>query len=185
MLKKLIISICSLFILSFPAMADLNPQVLLTTNQGEIVIELDQKNAPITVENFINYVNSGFYNGTIFHRVIANFMVQGGGLTEDMAQKSALPPIKNEAANGLRNDRGTIAMARTANIDSATSQFFINVKNNDFLNHTDNNYGYAVFGSVIEGMDVVDSIANTRTTSKAGTSDVPVKPIIIESAKLL
>lgn len=150
---------------------------------GDIVIELDPQKAPISVTNFLNYVDSGFYNGTIFHRVIADFMIQGGGYTTDMTQKSTLSPIQNEAANGLTNTRGTIAMARTNDINSATSQFFINLKDNDTLNHSESNYGYAVFGRVIQGMDVVDRIGQIKTTFKAGARDVPSRPVIITTAK--
>ncbi len=185
MLKKLFISFYCFFLLPLSVLADNNPRVLLSTNMGEIVIELDQQKAPISVANFLSYVDSRFYNGTIFHRVIADFMIQGGGYTANMTQKSTLPPIQNEATNGLTNDRGTIAMARTNDINSATSQFFINLKNNDFLNHTENNYGYAVFGKVIQGMDVVDNIGQTRTTFRAGARDVPSQDVIITSAKRL
>ncbi|AWM80042.1 peptidylprolyl isomerase A [Gammaproteobacteria bacterium ESL0073] len=162
-----------------------NPHVLLSTNVGDIELELYPQKAPVSVENFLNYVNSGFYNNTIFHRVISNFMIQGGGFTEDMTQKPTQPSIKNEADNELRNDRGTIAMARTFDVNSATSQFFINVKNNDYLNHSQRDFGYAVFGKVVSGMDVVDKIADTRTTLRMGSSDVPVQSIIILSAKQL
>src|SRR5512143_627461 len=138
-----------------------NPKVLLKTSKGDITLELNAAKAPITVKNFLAYVNDKFYDGTIFHRVIPAFMVQGGGFDKDMKQKATKAPIKNEAGNGLKNDVGTIAMARTGVVDSATAQFFINVKANDFLDHRDDSqqgYGYAVFGKVIEGMDVVDKI---------------------------
>jgi cyclophilin family peptidyl-prolyl cis-trans isomerase len=162
------------------------PKVRLTTNYGDIVIELDADNAPLTTANFINYVEQGFYDGTIFHRVIAGFMIQGGGFTPDMKQKKTNPPIKNEANNGLKNKRGTIAMARTNNPDSATAQFFINLVDNGFLDYvSDNKPGYAVFGKVTEGMDTVDKIAAVKTGKSAGMDDVPTQPVIIESAKFV
>jgi cyclophilin family peptidyl-prolyl cis-trans isomerase len=160
-------------------------KVRLETTMGDIVIELNQKAAPVTTENFLRYAGQGFYNGTVFHRVIQNFMIQGGGFTADMQKKKTRPPIINEAANGLKNDRGTIAMARTNDPNSATSQFFINLKNNDFLNYVKGkNPGYAVFGRVVEGMDVVDKIAAVKTTVRNGMRDVPVEPIVIKSARL-
>ena len=162
-----------------------NPRVKLETSMGDIVIELNEEAAPITVKNFLEYVESGFFNGLIFHRVIPNFMIQGGGFTADMQRKQTNAPIKNEASNGLKNDRGTIAMARTNDPDSATSQFFINHKDNSFLNYTPTNPGYAVFGKTVEGMDVVDKIAAVRTTSRNGMQDVPVEPVIIKSATVV
>ena len=166
------------------------PKVKLTTSYGDIVLELDQENAPISTENFVNYVENGFYDETIFHRVISGFMVQGGGFLDDMTPKDdKLEPITNEANNGLRNDRGTIAMARTSVPHSATSQFFINHKDNDFLNFTTNQYdqgwGYAVFGKVTEGLDVVDKIADVQTTSVQVYQDVPVETIKILKAEVL
>lgn len=166
------------------------PKVKLTTSYGDIVLELDQENAPISTENFVNYVENGFYDETIFHRVISGFMVQGGGFLDDMTPKDdKLEPIINEANNGLRNDRGTIAMARTSDPHSATSQFFINHKDNDFLNFTTNQYdqgwGYAVFGKVTEGLDVVDKIADVQTTSVQVYQDVPVETIKILKAEVL
>ena len=163
-------------------------KVKLNTSYGEIVIELDSENAPITTENFLSYVDSGFYDKTIFHRVISNFMIQGGGHNEDMSAKdNKLDSIQNEANNGLKNDRGTIAMARTANPHSASSQFFINHVDNDFLNfrtnQVDEGWGYAVFGKVVEGLDVVDQIAATQTTSVPPYQDVPVEPIKILKAE--
>lgn len=161
-----------------------NPKVLIKTNMGDIILELDASAAPITVQNFLSYVDSHFYDGTIFHRVIKKFMIQGGGLTADFEEKSTNPPIKNEAANGLKNKRGTISMARTSVIDSATSQFFINHVDNSFLDHRDNTpdgYGYAVFGKVIQGMDVVDAIAEVKTMTKSGSTDVPRETITIVS----
>ncbi|QWV93263.1 peptidylprolyl isomerase [Geomonas oryzisoli] len=167
-----------------------NPVVLIETNQGNVKVELFQKEAPISVKNFLDYANSGFYNGTIFHRVIRNFMIQGGGFGQDLNPKPTKAMIKNEASNGLKNDRGTLAMARTMVVDSATAQFFINVVNNDFLNHKPGGgqigYGYAVFGKVIEGMNVVDKIATTPTGRGAnGMPDVPQTPMIIKSVKVL
>lgn len=158
-------------------------QVKLTTNKGEITIELDTKNSPITTKNFLKYVDEGFYSDTIFHRVIPNFMIQCGGFDTDMNEKGSGKPIKNEAQNGLKNDRGTLAMARTQVVDSATSQFFINVKDNSFLNNSDGNFGYAVFGKVIDGMDVVDEIAAVQTSSKGYHDDVPVENVIIIKAE--
>lgn len=163
-----------------------NPVVLMETSLGNIKIELDQAKAPITVKNFLSYVDEKFYDGTIFHRVIGNFMIQGGGFTADMQQKRAKAPIKNESGNGLKNMRGTLAMARTNIVDSATAQFFINVVDNDFLNHqstTPQGFGYAVFGKVIEGMDVVDKIKAVKTGSKMGFSDVPAETVVIKSVK--
>lgn len=158
--------------------------VLLSTSLGEIKIELYDKEAPETVSNFLGYVNDGFFDGTIFHRVIAGFMIQGGGFTSDMQQKSTKPPIKNEAANGLKNELGTLAMARTNVVDSATSQFFINVKDNDFLNHQGQaNFGYCVFGKVVEGLDVVHQIEAVATGRSGMHDDVPVTPVVIQSAK--
>ncbi len=159
-----------------------NPMVIMKTSKGDIKIELDPKSAPLTVENFLKYVDDGHYNGTIFHRVIANFMIQGGGFTKEMEQKPTRSPVKNEAANGLKNKRGSIAMARTGVIDSATSQFFINVVDNEFLNHTAPNpqgFGYCVFGQVVEGLDVVDQIRAVKTGRQAGMSDVPAETVEI------
>jgi len=163
-----------------------SPVVVLETNMGPITIQLDRAKAPITVDNFLKYVDAGFYNGTIFHRVIPNFMVQGGGMTEDMREKATNPPIKNEAGNGLKNKRGTLAMARTSNPDSASAQFFINLKDeNSFLDRdqAQDGFGYAVFGKVIDGMDVVDKIAAVRTGNKGGHQNVPVEAVVIKSAK--
>ncbi len=162
--------------------------VNMKTSQGTIILELDGDNAPTTVANFINYVNEGFYDGTIFHRVISNFMIQGGGFTADMSQKTTHDPIRNEANNGLKNDTGTIAMARTSDPHSATAQFFINVKDNDFLNfssETSQGWGYAVFGKVTEGMDVVNTIKNVATTSNGPYQDVPAETITIEKVTIV
>lgn len=161
--------------------------VKLHTNFGIITLELNQEKAPVTVENFLHYVNSGFYDNTIFHRVIDDFMIQGGGLESDMKQKNTQSPIQNEAANGLKNDAYTIAMARTADVHSATSQFFINVANNGFLNYqsaTPQGFGYCVFGKVIEGQDVVDKIKKVKTGNAAGHQNVPVEDVIIEKAEV-
>jgi len=162
--------------------------ILMTTTLGPMTLELDADNAPKTVENFLSYVSNGFYDGTIFHRVINNFMVQGGGFTADMEQKATQAPIDNEANNGLKNARGTIAMARTQDPHSATAQFFINVQDNDFLNHTGENmqgWGYTVFGKVTDGEDVLDKIRCVQTGSQAGHQDVPIEPIIIESVTVI
>jgi peptidyl-prolyl cis-trans isomerase B (cyclophilin B) len=164
-----------------------NLRVRLETNKGTIVLDLDQKAAPKTVANFLGYVSNGFYNDTIFHRVINDFMIQGGGFTSDMHQKSTQAPIENEADNGLSNLRGTIAMARTMDPHSATAQFFINTADNTFLNHKGKNsqgWGYCVFGKVVEGMNVVDAIENLPTITKSGFEDVPSSPVIIKRANL-
>jgi len=160
----------------------------LNTTFGTITLELDEKNAPITCRNFIHYVESGFYDGTLFHRVIDNFMIQGGGFVPGMKQKPTGSPIENEADNGLTNQTGTIAMARTMDPHSATAQFFINVNDNDFLNHRNKSpqgWGYAVFGKVVSGMDVIDRIRACRTGSAMGHQDVPVDDIVIESARVI
>ncbi len=165
-----------------------NPKVLFKTTKGDITVELYPAKAPVTVKNILDYVNDKFYDGLIFHRVIPDFMIQCGGLTAEMSQKSGKAPIKNEAGNGLKNTRGTLAMARTDVVDSATSQFFINLKDNSFLNHTNETpqgFGYCVFGKVISGMDVVDAIAKVPTGSKRGHGDVPLEPIAILSATVV
>lgn len=162
--------------------------IKLTTNFGVISIELDHNKAPKTAANFEQYVKEGFYDGTIFHRVIDNFMIQGGGFDQNMQQKPTHEPIENEAKNGLKNDRYTIAMARTMQPHSASSQFFINVKDNDFLNHTApdmHGWGYAVFGKVVEGQDIVDKIKTVKTGNRAGHQDVPVENVIIEKAEIV
>ena len=167
--------------------ASQNPIVIMETSLGgPIEMELFADKAPLSTENFLKYVDEGFFNGTIFHRVIPDFMIQGGGFTEDFKQKPTRDPIKNEAANGLKNERGTLAMARTMVIDSATAQFFINVKNNALLDHRDpsmQGFGYAVFGKVTAGMDIVDKITATPTTSKGPHENVPVTPVVIKSIK--
>jgi len=165
-----------------------NPTVLMQTSMGQITIELDAEKAPISCENFLAYVRDGFYEQTIFHRVIPNFMVQGGGFTAEMKQKKPKAEIKNEADNGLTNDRGTLAMARTQVVDSATCQFFINLVDNDFLNHkskTPNGYGYAVFAKVTEGMDVIDEIAKVSTGNSGPHQDVPKEAVTIQSASII
>jgi len=160
--------------------------VKLETSMGNIVIELNEQVAPVSVKNFIGYVEAGFYDGLIFHRIIPGFMIQGGGFTKQMVKKETRDPIINEARNGLSNAQGTIAMARSSDPDSATAQFFINHRDNDFLNYVDDkSAGYAVFGKVTEGMDVVDAIASVETTTRNGMEDVPVEPVIIQSAKVV
>jgi peptidyl-prolyl cis-trans isomerase B (cyclophilin B) len=164
-----------------------NPQVELETNMGTIVLEVYPEKAPKTVDNFLRYVRWGQYDGTIFHRVIPDFMIQGGGFTPQMKQKLTEMAVENEADNGLKNDRGTIAMARTQDPHSATSQFFINAKNNAFLNHkskTAQGWGYTVFGKVIKGMEVVDAISKVKTGTKAGMSDVPLEDVVIIKASI-
>jgi peptidyl-prolyl cis-trans isomerase B (cyclophilin B) len=162
------------------------PMVKLHTNKGDITLQLDAENAPNTVKNFLEYVNSGFYSNTIFHRVIANFMIQGGGFEPGMKQKKTNAPIKNEAANGLKNDKYTVAMARTGDPHSATAQFFINVKNNGFLNYPgQDGWGYCVFGKVVEGTDVVDAIRNVKTGNRSGFQDVPLEDVIITKAEVV
>jgi len=153
--------------------------ITITTSHGDFVVELFEEAAPVSCENFRRYAADGFYEGTIFHRVIPNFMIQGGGFTEDMSQKKTREPIRNEAANGEKNLRGTLAMARTQVVDSATSQFFINLRDNDFLNHGGRDYGYAVFGRVTSGMDVVDAIAAVPTGKRMGHADVPSEAVTI------
>jgi len=181
-------AVCGFFAVTALTLQAADPQVLLKTNKGDITIALFQDKAPISVKNFISYADEKFFDGTIFHRVIKGFMVQGGGMTADMHEKSAKPPIKNEAANGLKNKRGTLAMARTPEIDSATCQFFINLVDNSFLDHQSNDpekFGYAVFGKVVAGMDVVDAIAGVPTGSKGGHQDVPREPVTILSVTRL
>ena len=161
--------------------------VIIRTTFGEIKLELNAEKAPKTVENFLNYAREGYYDGTIFHRVIDNFMIQGGGFDTDMQQKPTQEPVENEADNGLKNDFGTVAMARTMEPHSATAQFFINVKDNDFLNHSGKNmqgWGYTVFGKITEGEDVLDKIRAVATTSRNGNQDVPTDAVIIESVEV-
>jgi peptidyl-prolyl cis-trans isomerase A (cyclophilin A) len=194
-MRSITLAFSLLFTLSFSTHADVtatpvvakktseiikNIEIIIETSMGIIEVELNAELAPISVANFMQYVESGYYNGTIFHRVINNFMVQGGGFDKFMQKKTTLGEIKNEAKNGLKNDRGTLAMARTGVVDSATSQFFINHKDNNFLNHGDRDYGYAVFGKVTQGMDVVDAIARVQTKS----GDVPINPVAIKTVTL-
>lgn len=174
--------------MAVPAHAADQVRVKMTTSMGDIELTLDRDKAPNTVANFLSYVKEGFYNGTIFHRVIPNFMIQGGGFTADLDRKSTHAPIDNEADNGLHNDVGTIAMARTSDPDSATSQFFINTRNNAFLNfrnHTQAGWGYAVFGKVSKGMEVVRRIEAVQTGSRGFMNDVPVKPVVIEKVEVI
>ncbi len=169
-------------------MSDTSPKIKFQTTMGDIVIQLDAEKAPISAENFLNYINAGFYTGTVFHRIIPGFMAQGGGFTTDFEQKPVKAAIKNEANNGLKNDRGTLAMARTNDPHSATAQFFINYKDNGSLNHTSESpsgWGYAVFGKVIEGMDVVDKMADAPTGNRGMHQDVPQTDIIIEKAEVI
>jgi cyclophilin family peptidyl-prolyl cis-trans isomerase len=188
----MMLAMCTMGIVALPSFAEedkaMDNVVLMKTNKGDIKIKLNADKAPVSVQNFLTYVNEGFYDGTIFHRVITNFMIQGGGFNLDFTQKKTHDPIKNEADNGLKNTRGTIAMARTSDPDSATAQFFINLVDNSFLDFksaTPSGYGYAVFGEVIDGMDVVDAIAASRTATKDGYNDVPVEPIQITSVTVV
>jgi peptidyl-prolyl cis-trans isomerase A (cyclophilin A) len=188
-MRSITLALSLLLTLSFSTQAEVTAtpvdaaktiDLVIETSMGKIEVELNAELAPISVANFMQYVDSGYYNGTIFHRVINNFMVQGGGFDKTMQKKTTQATIKNEAKNGLKNDRGTLAMARTTVVDSATSQFFINHKDNNFLNHGDRDYGYAVFGKVTKGMDVVDAIARVQTK----TGDVPVNPVAIKTVRL-
>jgi peptidyl-prolyl cis-trans isomerase A (cyclophilin A) len=191
MIKRLFLTLLLMLALGSTATAaEKNPVVLIETSIGNVKAELFADKAPISVKNFLEYANSGYYKDTIFHRVIPNFMAQGGGLTAALQPKPGdRPAIKNEAGNGLKNDRGTLAMARTGVVDSATAQFFINVVNNDFLNHRDDSpggYGYAVFGKVIDGMDVVDKmVAAPQKRQNSVFQNVPVTPIVIKSVKII
>jgi peptidyl-prolyl cis-trans isomerase B (cyclophilin B) len=165
-----------------------NPVILMSTSMGDVKIELDRAKAPKTVDNFLAYVKAKHYDGTIFHRVIPGFMIQGGGMDKDMNEKKTNAPIENEAGNGLKNTVGTLAMARTSDPNSATAQFFINVKDNAFLDHRDNSqagFGYAVFGKVVDGMDVVKKIENVKTANKLPHQNVPVEPVVITSMKIV
>jgi peptidyl-prolyl cis-trans isomerase A (cyclophilin A) len=157
--------------------------ILFETTLGDFKIEFFDKEAPISVANFKKYIEDGFFDGTIFHRIVPGFVIQGGGFTEDMSQKKTQPAIKNEADNGLKNSRGTLSMARTNDVNSATSQFFVNLKDNDFLDHSRGNFGYAVFARVTEGMDVVDKIAAVETGRRKGFDDVPVEAVIMKSVR--
>lgn len=185
---KFLILTVLFFCISLSSFAADTVKIKMITNKGDIFLELYPDKAPDTVNNFVNYADNNFYDKTIFHRVIDGFMIQGGGFTNARDRKKTLSPIKNEADNGLKNDRGTIAMARTRDPHSATAQFFINLKNNDFLNHTRkslNGWGYTVFGKVTEGMEVVDTIAKVKTTKVAAQQNIPVDPIYIEDVVVL
>jgi cyclophilin family peptidyl-prolyl cis-trans isomerase len=190
-MKRLFTITVLILILGMPfsvAAGESAPQVRIETSMGNITVELNARAAPKTVANFLQYVRDGFYKNTIFHRVIKSFMIQGGGFTPQMQQKPTRPPVVNEADNGLKNDEGTIAMARTPAPHSATSQFFINVRNNVSLNHIAKNFrdwGYCVFGRVVDGMDVVKAIENVKTTTKFRYGDVPVEPVIIQKVVLI
>jgi peptidyl-prolyl cis-trans isomerase B (cyclophilin B) len=182
-MKRLVIVLMFLAV-STRVFAAVNPVVVMKTSMGSVKIELFQDKAPATVANFLSYVNSGFYNGTIFHRVISSFMIQGGGFTPGMGEKKTLPPVKNEAANGISNTTGTVAMARTMEPQSATAQFFINVADNRFLDYksaTTEGFGYCVFGRVVKGMDVVDKIKRVQTGNKGYFQDVPLQDVVIYS----
>ena len=182
--SRFLIYAASTVLLAAPSFGqDTPPRVALETSHGTIVLELNPEKAPITVENFLDYVDRGWYDGTIFHRVIEDFMIQGGGFTSDLQRKITRPEIENESKNGLSNARGTISMARTGDPHSATAQFFINHVDNDGLDGAANSWGYAVFGKVVEGIDVVDSIAKVETAVKNGMGDVPVETVSIKSAK--
>jgi peptidyl-prolyl cis-trans isomerase B (cyclophilin B) len=162
--------------------------IKLRTNYGDITLELDSEKAPITAQNFMDYVNSGHYDNTIFHRVIDGFMIQGGGFEPGMVQKQVRAPIQNEAANGLKNDKYTVAMARTSDVHSATAQFFINVADNNFLNYsspTSQGFGYCVFGKVVEGMNVIDKIGKVKTGNRSGHQNVPVENVLLEKAEVI
>ncbi len=178
----------SLFTLNTFAENAMNPKVKLTTSMGEIVLELNAEKAPLSVENYVNYVKNGHYDGLIFHRIIPGFMVQGGGIEPGMKERANLSPIENEADNGLKNNKGTIAMARTNDPHSATSQFFINLSDNDFLNHTSKDargWGYTVFGEVVEGIEVVDAMGKVATGSAAGQQDVPTEDVVLIKAEIV
>lgn len=182
-MKRALVIIVWLLMLSGVAPAEEKPLVVFETNLGEIRVELYPEQAPVTVENFLAYVDAGFYDGTLIHRVIPGFVVQGGGFTKDFERRDTRAPIVNEADNGLRNERGTLSMARTQARDSATSQFFINLRDNQVLDHGERDFGYAVFARVVEGMDVVDEMATRATTRVGPMSDVPADPIVIEKAR--
>ena len=182
---KSLLTFFIIFMTTSNAEANTPSKVQFTTNYGNIVIQLYTEKAPISSQNFIDYVNDKFFDGTVFHRVIPDFMIQGGGFDEEMQQKKTKKPIKNEAKNGLKNKVGTLSMARTQDINSATSQFFINLKDNAFLDHSDRDYGYAVFGEVIKGMETVKKIADVETTNKLPHQNVPVEDVVILKAELI
>lgn len=180
--KKIIAMVAvliALFTLFFIIKGDKMKSVVIETNKGNIEIELYEQEAPISVKNFLSYVDEGFFDNTIFHRVMPGFMIQGGGFTEDLSKKETKAPIKNEADNGLKNEKYTLSMARTSEVDSATNQFFINTANNDFLNNGFRDFGYAVFGKVIKGQEIVDSIEKVQTTTKGAYQNVPVEPVVM------
>lgn len=183
MKARILLPFAASFLLSLPGLAA-KPQVLLETSMGDIVVELEPEKAPKSVENFLSYVDAGYYDGTIFHRVIKQFMIQGGGFTTTGQKKATRAPIENEAKNGLKNERGTLAMARTNDIHSATSQFYINLVDNGFLNHSGRNYGYAVFGKVVRGLEIVDKIGQTPTGScpPVAARDCPATQMVIRKA---
>lgn len=187
---KILFTLIFITLVSFTTQAEntMNPKVKLSTSMGDIVLELDAEKAPLTTENFLNYVENGHYDGLIFHRIIPGFMVQGGGMEPGMKERPNLSPIENEADNGLKNDKGTIAMARTNDPHSATSQFFINLVNNDFLNHTGKDvrgWGYAVFGKVVEGTDVVEAMGSVETGTAGFHQDVPKEDVVITKAEIV
>lgn len=187
---KILITLIFITLLSFNTYAEntMNPKVKLTTSMGDIVLELDAEKAPVTVENFLNYVKNGHYDGLIFHRIIPGFMVQGGGMEPGMKERPNLSSIENEADNGLKNNKGTIAMARTNEPHSATSQFFINLSDNDFLNHTGKDlrgWGYTVFGEVVEGLEVVDAMGAVQTGNAGGHQDVPKEDVVVIKAEIV
>ena len=185
--RTLLLALITVVFVAGPLAAQ-NPKVSLQTSAGAIVVELYADEAPVTVENFLAYVESGFYDGTIFHRVIPDFMIQGGGFTETLGKKETRAPIQNEGKNGVKNDRGTLAMARTGDPHSATAQFFINLVDNDFLNQPDSDteWGYAVFGKVVEGLDYVDLISSVETSTKAGgLQNCPVENVVIQEASVV
>ena len=187
-MNRTLIAIMIVLVFAFAAIAGDNPKIEMNTTKGKIVLELYADKAPKTVENFLAYLDAGFYDGTIFHRVIPGFMIQGGGFAADMKKKDTRSPIDNEADNGLRNERGTIAMARTSDPHSATAQFFINTVDNDFLNYrnkTSQGWGYAVFGCVAEGMAVVDAISGVKTGTRGPYRNVPTDPVLINKVKRL
>ncbi|MGA9027854.1 MAG: peptidylprolyl isomerase [Steroidobacteraceae bacterium] len=157
--------------------------IVFETTLGNFTVEFHEKEAPLSVANFLKYVDDGFFDGTIFHRIVPGFVIQGGGFTPDMEQKRTQPPVKNEADNGLKNERGTLSMARTNDVNSATSQFFVNLKDNDFLDHKRGNFGYAVFARVTEGMQVIDQIAAVETGRRRGHDDVPLEPVVMKSVR--
>jgi len=183
-MKRILAISLMLLALSLPAMA--TERVIMETNMGNITLELYSEKAPVSVKNFLDYVDNKFYDGTVFHRVIDNFMIQGGGFDQKLNKKSVKPAIINEAGNGLKNDKGTLAMARTNVVDSATSQFFINLKDNDFLNHkgkTPRAYGYAVFGKVIDGLEVVEKIGKVKTIRKGSQQNLPQPEVVVKTVR--